>query len=241
MQKRQANAVRSIRAVRDFLDSHSAKFPHIATTGARKKLDDAIVELSGHVKDQSGSTLQARGETENTRTLRAELVRHHMRPISRIALGELPNTPQVAPLRVQRTNVGVEKLVAAAHGMARAAEPYTGIFTAAGLPLDFIEQLRVAADALLASVDRRSENYVKATTATDALGTKIGKARTTVKILDAFVRKALTSEPELLAGWDRIKRVRVVGVISESTPAPATNLSTSTPAEKEPAVASAAT
>src|SRR6478672_10498722 len=161
MQTTQGNMLQSLRTVKAFLEENAAKLTDVVKTGARQRLDDAIAELSGHASDQTGSALASQGATLKQRTLRQALLRDHMAPISRIARSDLPQTPEIEPLRMPRGRPTIEKLSAAAFGMAKAAAPYTGVFIAAGLPPDFIARLEAAADALVVSVSDRSQSRGK--------------------------------------------------------------------------------
>jgi hypothetical protein len=207
MQTRQGNTVQSLRAVRDFLDDHAAKFPSVAGSGARKKLDDAIAELTVHATDQSGSAMSAQSGTRKTRAFRETLIRNHMTPISRIARAELPHTQELLPLRAPHGNPTNERLAVAARGMAQAAVARADVFIASGLPPDFIARLDAATDAMLQSVDDRKKIRGRTKGATAGLSTQLRKARQTVHILDSFVRIALTDDPALLATWNSIRTV----------------------------------
>ena len=91
-------------------------------TGARKRLDDAIIELSTHASDQTGSALRSQGATRKQKSLRTALLRDHMAPIARIARVDLPQAPEIEPLRMPRGRPTATRLAAAANGMAKAAE-----------------------------------------------------------------------------------------------------------------------
>ena len=71
---------------------------------------------------------------------------------------------------------------------------------------DFVERLRAAAEAMLATLDARTESRGARSGATTGLCTGISKARKHVRVLDAFVRHALQNDPALLTEWDTVKR-----------------------------------
>lgn len=238
MQTTQANMLQSLRTVEGFLEENGARLAGVVQTGARQKLQDAIAELSGHVSAQTGNTLTAQGLTGRQRTLKQALLRDHMAPISRIARAELPQTPEVEPLKMPRGNPGVEKLAAAAYGMATAAAPYGGVFTAAGLPADFIVRLERAADAMVVSLSERSQTRGKRSGATTGLKAKLTTGRRIVHVLDAFVRSALIDDPSLLSSWNTIKRVQRSGARSASD---ATSTSPASASATAPAQASGPT
>lgn len=225
MQTAQGNMLQSLRTVQAFLEDNADKLAGVVKTGARQKLQDAIAELSGHASDQTGSNLAAQGATQKQRALRQALVRDHMAPISRIAKADLPFTPEIEPLRLPKGRPTTEKLAAAAYGMSKAAAPFSQVFVAAGLPVDFIARLEGAADAMLLSISERSQSRGKRRGATTGLKAKLTAGRNIVHILDAFVKSALKDDPALLSNWNLVKRVVKVtgraGAQAAPTPAPA--------------------
>ena len=112
MQVSQGHLLLSLRAVQDFLDTNAAALAGVVGTSTRKKLDDAVTELSAHASDQSGNTLSALGSTKKHRAIRTVLLRDYMAPIARIARIELPITPEIEPLRMPKARANVEQLVA---------------------------------------------------------------------------------------------------------------------------------
>lgn len=221
MQTRQGSMLQSLRNVEAFLEQHADVLANVIQTGARQKLADAITALATHVTDQTGNTLASRGATKTQYALRQVLVHDHMAAIARIASAELPPTPAIAPLRMPARSIGAEKLAAAAYGMAQAAEPHAAVFTAAGLPADFIARLTGAADAMLKAIGDRARNGSNRRAATKGLQARLSDGRKIVRVLDVFVRTALKNEPALLAGWLTAKRVRVIaGGVPAGAPTP---------------------
>jgi hypothetical protein len=217
MHTQQGRMFQSLENVRQFLDEHTDKLAAVITTGTRRELDEAIAALAVHAADQSGNALIAQGATQKQRALRQALLHDHMAPIARIAKARLPRTPEMAPLRMPRSNPAVQRLVTAAHGMAKAAAPFTDVFVAAGLPAEFLTQLNAAAEALVQSVSARSQSRSRRTSATKGLKTTLTAGRQIVHILDAFIQTALKDDPILLAGWNAVKRVQNIGMRSATT------------------------
>jgi hypothetical protein len=220
MQTTQGSVLQSLRAVKAFLDTNAEKLAGVVTTGARKRLDQAIDELSGHTSDQTGSFLASQGATQKQRSLRRALLRDHMAPIARIAKADLPFTPEIEPLRMPAGRPTAERLATLAYGMAQAARPHAAVFVDAGLQPDFVLQLTGAADAMLNAIDDRVANRGKRTGATKGIKYKLIAARKIVHILDSFVRTALKDDPPLLGTWNTVKRVsQVTGRPSVAAPA----------------------
>ena len=214
MQTIQGTRLESLRAVQAFLIEHADRLPDVADSGARRKFDGILAELSRHVADQSGSALAAQGATRKLHALRRALIRDHMLPISTIASAEFTVAPEVEPFRVPRGNPAVHKLAAAAHGMAKAAAPHAALFISSGRRSDFIARLTDAADAVVESANDRSQRSGKRIGATKGLKTKLASARRMVRVLDAFISSAAHDDPVLLANWRTVRRVRRVAARS---------------------------
>lgn len=206
----QGSAFRALRAVQAFLDANATALAGVVSSGARKRLDDVIVALDGHAGLQSGSNLAARSATQTQRALREALLRDHMAPIAKIAASELPDSPELEPLRLPLGDPSPERLWALATGMAAAAAQHADVFTTAGLPPDFAAQLNTAADAMLASVDQREQSRATRIGATQGIKTLLSTGRKIVHALDALVKSVLKSDPPLLAAWLVAKRVKLV-------------------------------
>jgi hypothetical protein len=221
----QSNLLQSLKEVQKFLDEHGPRLGVVNQTGARKKLDDAVVEITQIAAVQAGAGMAARSATRTLLGLTASLVNHHMKPIARIAAAELPPVPELAPLSLPKENQTGERLVALARGMAAEAAKYESTFVHAGLPLDFIKQLDAAADALAAAVGYRKQRLGERGGATEMLDVQLKAARKVVKVLDAFVKTAGKDDVSLLASWKIVKRLR-----QPSTKAPAATAIPAAPA-----------
>jgi hypothetical protein len=165
--------------------------------------------------------------TQKQYALREALLRDHMAVIVRIAKAKLTPTPEVAPIRMPRGRPTVERLSAAANGMAKAAEPFAAVFIAAGLAADFIAQLTAAADALVASMSHRTQSQGSRRGATTGLQATLIAGRKIVHVLDAMVTSALQGNPALLSNWNSVKRVRITPT-RPNTPAPETPVTPTT-------------
>ena len=207
MQTKQGHTLQSLRNVQTFLDDNAAALEAVVRTGARRRLDDAITQLATHASDQSASHLASKGSTRQQSALRTVLRRDHMSAIARIAKADLLNTPAIGPLRMPRGRPSMQRLAAAAYGMAKAAAPFEPVFVAAGLPAEFVAQLNAAADSMIAAVGNRAQSCGKRRGATKGLSTGLTEGRKVVHILDAFVKTTLANDLPLLANWEQVKRV----------------------------------
>ena len=233
MKTRQGNTLASLRAARDFLDAHTAELPNTAASGTRKKLDAAIADLASHVADQTGGTIRGQLGTRSVHALRLALLRTHMSPISRMATVTLAGTQDLTPLRTPRGTPTTERLVAAARGMAQAAEPHADVFISDGLPPDFIARLNAAADALLQAKDARKRVHGTTSGATTGVSTRLREARQAVGVLDGLVGVELAGQPMLLKDWKVSKRLphtRTSSATAAGTAAPGTTVGSISPA-----------
>jgi hypothetical protein len=238
MQTEQGNIMLSLQAAQEFLDRHPEKLDGVLKTGARQRLDEIIAVAEGHAAQQVGSAIAARGATQAQAALRTALLQDHMAPIARIAKVDLPRTPQLKPLLMPSGRPTIQRLAAAASGMAEAAAPHTDVFVGAGLSVDFIAKLNGAADALVASLTDRVQSRGQVKEATRGLKAKLAAGRKIVHVIDAFVKTALKDDPALLAAWALVMRVRKTQVHSKVAgpgPTPAPTGSTGTPASSAPA------
>ena len=168
------------------------------------------------------------GATRKHQTLRRALMRDHMLPIARIAAADLPDTPEVQPLKMPAGRPSAQRLAAAAYGMAESAAKYPDVFTRATLPPDFPAQLTAAADAMIASIGDRTKSRLVHRGATMGLTTILGIGRKIVDVLDALVKSRLHDQPGLLAAWESAKRVKQAASRARVAEAP-TTASTATP------------
>lgn len=223
MQTKQGNMLQSLRNVEVFLDQNATQLAGVVESDVRQRLTDAITSLQAHVSAQSEGSLGSRGATQKHRSLRRALVRDHMIPIARIAAADLPDTPELRPLRMPDAGVSVQRLAAAAYGMAETAQKYADVFTRATLPADFAKQLTAAADAMISSIGDRTRNRLVHRGATAGLKNSLAAARKIVGVLDALVRVRLQDQPSLIAAWESAKRVTQLPsrAAAQVTPTPA--------------------
>jgi len=228
MQHRQGTTLHTLRASRDFIGANQVQLPLTAASGTWKKLDAQIGDLENHQLDQTAGTVSVQSGTKRVSALRVALLRTHMTPISRIAHVALPDTDELVPLRIPRGDPSTEILVAAARGMAQVAGEHADVFISAGLPTDFVAQLKAAADALLQAKDARKRTKGKTSGATTSLKDKLREARQSIHILDGLVRKELVGQTGMLKDWNDTKRLpharrssaTAAGASAPATPTP---------------------
>lgn len=91
--------------------------------------------------------------------------------------------------------------------MAQAAEAHASVFVQqAGLPEDFVQQLRAAIEALAGAIPVRVEGQRRRKTATEAVAKLVQRGNASVDMLDAIVTPRLAGQPQLLIAWKSVKR-----------------------------------
>ena len=208
MRTKEANQLEALRNVQAFLDEQRNRLPTIATSGARRQLDDALARLAQHADDQTSSAAWSRNCTKRYHALRRRLIRSHLVPIALIARATRPPLSELAQFRIPRGKATALQLAAATHAMAEAAAPRANTFVAAGMPEDFIDQMERASEAMMAELEARTQERARHRIATEALRAGISSARRIVKVLDAFVRSACELDVEMIAGWETVTHVR---------------------------------
>jgi hypothetical protein len=207
MKNIQARSLETLRDVQRFLDDHDAALPGVSLTSARRKLDEIVSTLDAHAATQVGAGIAAQMSTRVQTNLEILLRRDHMTPIARIARAELPSIPELSALRMPRGRPTLEKLAAHAYAMAEIAERHHDVFVAAGLPSDFADRLRGAAEEMRAARTTRTLRRGNRAAATAGLRLSLSAGRRIVGDLDAFVQMAAADNPSLRSSWLAVKRV----------------------------------
>lgn len=210
MQLSEGYRLNVLRNAQQFLLDHADQLPQVRQTGASRRLDSILEELSACVTEQAAATLLARAETRRLHHLRRRLFEDHLTPITRIARAELADHPEMIAFRMPRGSTPVELLVAAARGVARVARPHAAVFIAAGLAEDFVARLEEAIDELLEALLTRASWRGRVRGATAGINSQLAAGRRMIAILDSFVRRASRDQRELRAAWQAASTIAAV-------------------------------
>ena len=209
MNAQQRAAVRSFRRVQEFLASLPATETPINLGKPAGALNEVVSSLSQQALDQEAGDRLTQAETKRQRALREELWSKHMLPVAQIAREELvPGMEK--ELKMPRRRADNDALVAAAAAMAEAAAKHETVFVENGRPADFLVGLHEATKALSDALGARVLNARRRVTATKGLEEQLKRGRSAVRRLNANLKAALASRPELLAAWDNARRVQSV-------------------------------
>ena len=207
LQERIYNTGRRIQA---FLITNDAVLGTINKSGMRADLDAIVDALGNSGGQQAAGRVNAIGETAKQRALRLALRLNHMQPIASVARAKLRTVPNFQAMTMPSPNTRIVSLLAHAHGMAEAAQPYAQVFIDAGLSQDFIANLAAAADAVKTSIDTRAAARGQRSSATGTLKDLENRARLAFKALNDFVVPILSADAAhsgLLAEWRKARRV----------------------------------
>ena len=197
--------------VLEFLQTYAARLGHIVELPAAQEVGVLVTAIRNADQDALTSLAMKTGESANTRVLRRALWVNHMQQIAAIARGELRHVPQFQSLLLPIGNVGSPKLVQWARTMAAVAREHAEVFVTHGRPAEFVEQLRVAADALDASLQTRLVTGRETVGAREQVATSRSRSQYVIRVLSAQIEKALVDDPSLLAEWRHAKRVGLGG------------------------------
>jgi hypothetical protein len=197
----------ALRSSQGFLDDHAVLLDEVNKSGARKTLDDVATQLTAHAVNQDAGHRQSQGETANQQALRAALRLGNMKPIAEVAKMKLRDVPNFKALTLPRSNMRGARLVATAGAMADAASGYVQVFVDAGLPADFLAQLRNAAEGLSKSLAERAQNQRLRAGATEGLRAQAKRGRSVLRLLDGLVVPKLGTDDRLLAEWRGARKV----------------------------------
>ena len=210
MKKPHAYTLQSLRSAQAFLDANAERMPDIATSGARRRLDELVTTALAQATEQSAADMEAQIATRRFHALRNALVRGHMAKFAAVATVEKAAIPDLSPFRMPPRWATPEALRAHAAGMASAAAPYAAVFSAAGLGDDFADRLMAAADDMLAALGERTQRLASRSGATRGLADTLRTGRLVVQLLDTMVRSEVEGDRALLTEWDAARRVERV-------------------------------
>lgn len=220
MQRTEGYRLTALRNAQQFIAAHADDLPRVARTGASRRLDSILDELSCCITEQAAATLLARAATRHAHHLRRRLLEDHLSPITRIARAELEAHPDLIAFRMPRTTRPFELLVADARGIALAAAPHAAMFIEAGLPDDFIARMETAAAELLEAYLTRNSWRARAEVATAGITMRLADGQRTVQMLDSFVRLATRERRELRDAWLRVRTIAAVSGRQKSIASP---------------------
>ena len=206
MQSRYSQLLAELRRGQAFLDTDWNVFITVNSGGARMALNEVTVELAGQAQSQSRHRTGRTGERRSEHKLARALRRQHIRPIVKVAKLTMPGIAQLDALRVPPEGSNNTELVTAALAIGDVVAPHHAELVAAGLPGDFLDGLRTAADGLLGAIAVKGGHFRQQVGATGAIDKTVIKSRRVVTAVDALTRAAVAEDDPILKEWMNIVR-----------------------------------
>ena len=212
MKKSQRARLDSLSRIQQFLDTNDAALGTINKATSRRDLDAAVTQLNVFAADQSLKKTELTGRTKVKKDARDDLRLLHMQPIAAIARKKFGNTQVIQDLKLPSKSASDTTLLAEGAAMVKAASQYTQVFLDQQMPADFIAELETSVQTLEAIVAAHAITQGLLTKATEGVRNQFSITFTDVRVLNALVVKALKAQPDLLAMWRQMKRVKAGAV-----------------------------
>lgn len=123
-----------------------------------------------------------------------------------------------------RLPLGITTLIAACDALIEAARLHWPVFTAHGLPADYLTEFRQALDSLLRTRDDRARHVDMHVSARAGMRVQLVRGRLAVDRLDALVRAGYRGDEAVLTAWRVGKRVHRGGGRGVRAPDPIVDL-----------------
>ena len=222
------NFYRCGRRVQEFLAAHPFADAPVDLGKQRAELDEVVGQLPQDALNQEAGHRLTKAETKNQRELRRELWDNHMLPIARVARDVFGIAGVDRALKLPKKTVANEAVLAAAGAMAEAASKQETALIEHGLSKDFVAELRAATGALATALGNRDGTMRRRVTATAGMKDQLKRGRRALRLLNAILAPKLATDPELLAAWNNVRRVKPTApgplapaALAPATPAPA--------------------
>ena len=205
MDKRQTRTVTALRRVVGYVDNHPLPSPPPLLLQTRTKLQASIqrIETLATKQDTARHTVEGLPATEASRRLR----RGKMMPLVRIARPLLKFAPGVEKvMRVPHARSDALTVATAALEMVKLLKPHRKLLVSAGLPGDFLADLRAEADAMAASARRAEKVRRVRSEATAALARELKEAKKHVTVIEGILMFHQKDDVKLFL-WKHDRRV----------------------------------
>jgi hypothetical protein len=205
MDDRQRSALAAFHRIQFQLDQHAHLLGNLRESEPRKELDWLVVKLDTAATYHQEVWIRAQGETQLKYALRESLFIDHMQPIVSLIAMNRSELMEISTLAMPPAHTRDCQLGTIAGVMAQCASKYRDTFVRGGLPADFVEQIRAAADEFTALCTARDHSRLEWRGLTRSIDYDIRRAWVVYGALRALARKALRKHPELLAEFHHAK------------------------------------
>jgi hypothetical protein len=205
----------------------------------RAKLDAATKQMIAGQLEQSAADSAAKGAVSTQAAIRKSMNDDLLRPIARVAMSDLSDTPEFSALFVPAGSMAKAVLVSKLNQVADAAVLHEKAFLNRGLAADFITKLRTASAQFAATADLQDRSIARRSAATASIADAEKVIRNEVSVMNKVLSSRLKSNPALLADWNNSKRIQPTTVnpmaTGSVTPVDDTSTSAAQPAPATPA------
>jgi len=238
MQLRFTQMLAALRQGQRFLDANSSALGDVNAGGGRAAFDLVTSQMAAYAEEQDRHRIRAAGELSNELRLARALRRQHMRPIVKVARAKVPEAAQLTAVSLPPIRSNSTDLTTRARAMADAVEPHKQLLHEGGLPSDFIDRLKTAADTLDAAIRQKGTHQKGRIGATDGIVQQVRQARRQVGVMDALVRAQVAEQEPLLTEWRSIVRsIREAATRTRVEPVVGTTPGAPTPVSPAPSAA----
>ena len=207
MRQDQQRQLDSLIRSQDFFDKNGVAIGPVATSPAKKQIDDAVSEVRAHVTEQGATARAIAGQSGRINGMAHELVKSHISPITKFARANLRGVSDYQTLTKTPKTGTSKKLVSQAYAIAKAAAPYATQMTAAGFPTDTVDQLFVATNELNDAIVKREPMRASRVKSTASIDKLLKDGRDGVRKIDAVLAKRLAGDAPALKAWRSASRV----------------------------------
>jgi hypothetical protein len=156
-------------------------------------------------------------ESANARGQKTVLIDAHIKPILTLAKIVLRDNPEFRKGIRSDVMKSYEGALFVADTLAQRVEPFEARFVEAGMPANFVEAMRSAAEALKTTLAAKAHHVAQRTNATTAIAQHYARGRDLVRFIDAMVKSRLAGSPEKLSEWRSLTRFAQPAKSAEST------------------------
>jgi hypothetical protein len=197
----------SLVRAQDFFERNATAIGPVATSAAKKQIDDVMSQVRSHMTAQGTVTRLVAGQNGRILGMARQLVHNHVSPITKFARANLKGVTDYATLTKTPGARSPKKLVTQAYAIAKSAAPYASAMAAAGFPADTVDQLLAATNELNDAIVKREPMRKSRVQSTESIHQLIEQGRDAVRKIDAVLAKRLVADAPALAAWRSASRV----------------------------------
>ena len=239
MEGRYTKALAGMRLVPQFIEANKQVVGSVSEGGGTDDFDRAEARLAALEAEHEQRRLDRAAEAANERRLARRLRWTHLWPLVKIARAKIPALTQLTAMTLPPYALPIDEFVAGAEQIAKAVEPYASLMVAAGMPKEFVAELRTDIAELRATVDAKRNHHDVRVGTTRGIHDEFTDARRELNVLDGLIRARLGERDPRGTEWAQVVR-RIRRVLHNGRRSAATNEAPApdaTPTATAPAVA----